>query len=119
SIRATVAARAGSVATGLTAAAAEECPKLAVCPKPAVATAPPIAPAAIASTATAAIAAKRRLPDPLPVFGLSSTSGATFSLVQPRSPGDIIISLPGTYGEFGVSPCASEAWTSEARTPGA
>lgn len=110
SIRATVAARLGSTATVGLAAAAEECPKLAV------ATAPPIAPATTASTATAAIAAKRRLPDPLPELGLASTSGAIFSSVQPRSPGDMIISLPGTYGEFGLSARTAEGWTPEAWT---
>src|ERR1700689_5349532 len=66
---------------------------------PEVASAPPIAPATVASATTAAMAPKRRLPDD-PELG-SAFDAAASSPCQARSPGDIIINLPGIRGTSG------------------
>ena len=66
---------------------------------PEVASAPPIAPATVASATTAAMAPKRRLPDD-PELG-SAFDAAASSPRQARSPGDMIINLPGIRGTSG------------------
>src|SRR5580698_1057359 len=66
---------------------------------PEVASAPPIAPATVASATAAAMAPKRRLPDD-PELG-SAFDDAASSPCQARSPGDMIINLPGIRGASG------------------
>src|SRR6478735_5938373 len=71
-------------------------------PRPAVASAPPSAPATVASATTAAIAAKRRLPEAGSV-GAASAFELALSPFHGRSPGDMITTVPDECDVAGLA----------------